>query len=241
MLAQLRDDPLAQPSLPVKRDGDRIAILLHDDTAFSLSARIVDPDSGSAVEALPDRLALSGQRSVTRYLAAEGATLHRWRLAGDRLLPAGTLALHSGMIVRCDDRVEAQHAAPGSGAALVALTATLQGRATDPIREYALEGGALLRTGTRDLDASRRRMLLRLLRETGHPRADAAFDAASRHPQYFLRWEAMREWLGHDACAALPRLREMAASDPARDVRCAATEMARRVEAKIAAEARCPA
>ena len=52
--------------------------------------------------------------------------------------------------------------------------------------------------------------------------AAEAFESASRHPAFHLRWAAMREWLMLDARAARRRLAEMGASDPNAEIRAAA-------------------
>ncbi|MBW4330154.1 hypothetical protein KY084_04600 [Stakelama sp. CBK3Z-3] len=237
MLARLRTDPLYQPPLSAKRDAARTSLLLFESPELIVSATI---GHYGATPQPARTITLSGRVQVTAYPSAAGATLHRWRLGGDRLAHAGRFPLADGDIVRCDGRSEGHFVEPAAHGQIVALTAAIRIGALPVLREYSRRDGHLLRTGTADSDASRRQMLLMLLRATGDNRADEAFDHASRHDACFLRWEAMREWLGHDARAALPRLREMAASDPEAMLRASAGEMARRVEARLA-EASCPA
>lgn len=179
----------------------------------------------------PATVIVSGRMAVTRWVRAGGATLRRWRtepvtpqftaaLAAP-CTPLDPVALADGAMLRVDGRTDGQ-LATGATSAMVTLTATIRTGAAPLMREYRVADGALLRVGSGDEAASRVEMLLTFLRESGRADAGQRFAEATRDPAFQLRWAAMREWLALDARAALPRLREMAASDPHGEIRASA-------------------
>ena len=241
MLAQLAGDPHYRPPLAVRRTGAGFRILLLEHRAVTISATVI---ARCTSQPAATSVTLTGGMHVTAYHHAAGAMLQQWRSIGDHLVRGERLALGDFTVRRCDGRSEAQllvPAANGHGERdMVLVTAAIHAGADPLVREYDAETGRLIRTATSEGDASRRQMLLAALRVTGDARAGAAFDKASRHPAFFLRWEAMREWLGHDATGALPRLQEMARHDPEPAIRAAAGAMAAKVRAQVE-RAPCPA
>lgn len=247
LLDALAADPLFEPPFKVNRDAGRIGAVLFDCPAVSLSA-CVTRAAAMRQRAAPASVTFSGRMTVTRYIRAGGAVLLRWRSE-----PAGPyfragaappcrempmLRLADGDVHAIDGHCEAQLVADAEGD-LVTLVATIRSGAAPLMREHAIADGRLLRVANGDDRASRAEMLLAFLRLAGRADAGARFEEATHDPAFHLRWAAMREWLGLDARAALPRLEAMAASDPHAEIRDAATRTLASVRARL--EAACPA
>lgn len=239
LVARLGDDPLFEPPLKSQRDPQRTGIVLLDTPAASVTMTVID-HRAPAAHGLPDRIVVGGRVAWTRYLKAGGASLWRWRAdavdaqwhAGVAVKPRALSAtmLGDGAVVRLDGRRDAM-VLRDPVADIVSVTITLDHDAAPLLREYDRASGALTRIATIDDGAARSTMLLTLLRELGQGDA-ATFDAGTRDPAFFVRWDAMREWLASDAGAALPRLRAMTA-DPHPEVRGAARTMLPLVEARV--------
>jgi len=231
LIAPLREalaaQPFFEPPFRVSRDAVRTGAVLIDAPKVSISMSLLD----GARLPRPATIVFPGYITATRYLKAGGATLRRWEvdpLAPDfsaatatPARPLASLALSDGAILRCDGRIRAQLLGGASGPILT-VVATIRAGAAPLIREYRIADGALVRVASADEAASRTEMLLTFLRRSGRVDASARFDAATRDAAFHTRWTAMREWLGLDALAALPRLTEMAANDPHPEVRTAA-------------------
>ena len=254
-LAELTVDPLFEAPYRCSRDSARTGAVLYDGPRASISATVVRARANSGA-AQAGCVVAAGRLSFTRYLGAEGAVIERWFvgrpndpfIAGEaraaRALPP--LTLMEGQIVRHDGREEA-HRLSGLARDAVMVTIVLRDQTVPLVREYAGDDGRLIRAASLDERPARAVMLLRLLREQGRADAPEVFGAASRDDAFFLRWEAMREWLALDAMAALPRLTEMAAGDPHPEVRGAAATMLARINDRLRDAARpmeverCPA
>ena len=238
-IARLHGDPLFEPPFRSQRDALRTGMVLAETSAASVTMAAIDP-LAPAARAMPDTVVVGGRVSWTRYLRGGDARLWRWR--ADRIddgwhggiaAPARPLAvrrLADGAVVRLDGRSDAMLLADPAST-IVSVTVTLRHGAAPFMREYDRVGGDLVRVATLDDGAARSTMLLTLLRELGQADAEV-FDALSRDPAFFVRWDAIREWLASDARAALPRLRAMTA-DPHPDVRAAAQAMLPLVEARM--------
>lgn len=239
---RLREDPFFAPPFRHSRDGLRTGMVLFEGPVASITATILSADAAARAVAPPGVVA-PGRLSLTRYVRAGGAVVERWQVgrpanpfiaaqaAPARPLPP--LRPEDGGVLRHDGREEA-HRLAGMTRDVVMVTVTLRPGAVPLMREYARDDGRLLRAAALDDRPSRATMLLRLLREQGRHDAGACFEAASRDPAFFLRWEAMREWLALDVAAALPRLREMAAADPHPEIRDASTAMLDVAEQRLA-------
>jgi hypothetical protein len=247
LVEALADDPWFEPPLRPNRDALRIGAVLFDCPAASISACRT---SAAAMRRLPAPVAIafSGRLAVTRYVRAGGATLRRWHaepagsdFRADTASPCHALAairLSDGDVHAIDGRCEAQLLA-GAAGDVVTLVATIRAGAAPLMREHAIADGRLLRVASGDERTSRTEMLLAFLRLAGRADAGACFEEATRDPAFHLRWAAMREWLGLDARAALPRLEAMAAADPHAEIRDAAARMLVVVRSRL--EATCPA
>lgn len=238
-IARLRDDPLFEPPFKSQRDTLRTGLVLAETPVASVTMAAIDPFAPEA-RVLPDTVVVGGRVSWTRYLRGGNARLWRWRADriddrwhGGTAAPARPLAvqpLGDGAVVRLDGRTDAMLLVDPA-TAVVSVTITLRHAAAPFMREYDRLSGALVRVATLDDGAARSTMLLTLLRELGQADGEV-FDALSRDPAFFVRWDAMREWLASDARAALPRLRAMI-DDPHPDVRTAARGMLPVVEARM--------
>lgn len=230
MIGVLGGHPLADPPVKVSRDALRTSVLLHDCPVALLTATILSAQA-LADAPPPATVVVAGRLSVMRIHQGGGAVLRRWRAASVRddftLAGAGRcralppIALEDGAVIGLEGRTDAMLITDAQGD-VVTLTATIRLGAAPVMREYARDDGRPLRAATLDEGAARSQMLLTLLRASARRDAGAAFDAATRDPAFFVRWDAMRQWLAIDADAAAPRLAEMAATDPNADIRAAA-------------------
>lgn len=230
LLDALRADPWFEPPFRTSRDALRTGIVLLDDEAVSIAMTITFAD---ALRQLPPpaTVVMSGRVTLTRYVRGGNARMRRWQAepAGPEFSAAAApgateiapLSLGDGDVVRQDGQCHG-HLIVDADRDIVALTATIKPGAAPLMREYAVADGRFVRAASADDAASRIEMLLAFLRVSGRADAAAAFESASRHPAFHLRWAAMREWLMLDAGAARRRLAEMVESDPNAEVRTAA-------------------
>jgi hypothetical protein len=244
LVRALETDPFFEPSLKFHRDARRVGAVLFDCPAASIAASV---SSAATMVALPPRsIIFTGRIAVTRVVKAGGATLRRWTAVpvapepgAARCVVTESRHLADGALHRTDGRTEAQMVCDAASD-VVTLVATIRAGAAPLMREFDLETGVQLRVADADDRPSRTAMLLHFLRVAGRTEASPAFEAATRAPDFHLRWAAMREWLALDAARAAPRLAEMATADPCDEIRVAAAHMARLVAVRLA-EARCPA
>ena len=240
LIDALAADPWHEPPFRVSRDPLRIGAILFSAPAATLTATILSAD---AIRALPPprTIAFSGRLAVTRYVRGGGATLARWAApplttdpdarAAPHAVRQRDLPLVDGMVVRLDGRTSG-HLIERPASDIVTLSFALRDDGNGYAREYARSDGTLVRAATLADATSRTQMLLTLLRLARRADAGGCFAAATRDASFHLRWGAMREWLALDALAALPRLAEMAADDPNREIRAAAAATIAQVEAQ---------
>lgn len=243
LVAALAQDPWFEPSFRVARDGLRIGTVLFENPAVSIAATVLSADALAALPP-PRTVVVPGRLTLTRYVQAGQARLRLWDadpmradFSADTAAPcraAADLVLSDGAVVRIDGRRQA-HVIADATRDVVTLNATIRAATAPYAREYAVDGGALVRIATNDDRAARTQMLLSYLRLAARPAATARFAEATHDPAFFLRWAAMREWLATDTVAALPRLREMAAADPNAEIRAAADATLALVAERIAA------
>ena len=243
LIAALSDDPWFEPPFRVARDGLRIGTVVFDTPSVSIAATVLSADALARLPA-PRTVVVPGRLTLTRYVRAGRAALELWEaeplrpdFSATTALPCVALpavALGDGDVVRIDGRTRA-YLLTDASSDIVTLSATIRAATLPYAREYAVDGGALVRVATNDDRAARTQMLLAYLRLAGRPGSNACFEAATRDPAFFLRWAAMREWLAVDAKAALRRLRAMAAGDPNAEVRAAAGATLALVERRRAA------
>lgn len=246
LLAALAADPWFEPPLKVSRDQARIGAVLFETAAVSMTATIfagaaaAGPLPPAATVIVPGRLCVTyvhrsgGAQRAIWEVGSAGADFRAATAA--RCRPVAQVPMIDGAVHRHDGRHQGQLVSGGS-APVATVSIAIRADASPCIREYSAGTGALCRVAALDDRCSRAQMLAALLRHAGHPAATTAYAALADDPAFFVRWSAMREWLGTDAAGALPRLRAMAAGDPHPDVRHAAATMVPRV----AAHTSCPA
>ncbi|WNO53908.1 hypothetical protein [Stakelama saccharophila] len=249
-VAALARDPFFEPPFRVDRDAVRTGAILFENDRVRIacthwSARAL------ARRGAPSAVVVPGRLTVSAYVHAGEALLERWEagVAGDDFRAASApparrlkpVRLHDGRVVVQDGRHRAHRIVRASRDLLSVGVTLLAGQAAIA-REYRRADGRLSRVAMLDARPARSAMLLTLLRELGAAGAGECFRDASHDPAFFLRWEAMRQWLAHDAAAALPRLADMAHGDPHPEVRAAAAGMLPAVRRRLDGERLpCPA
>lgn len=230
LLPELLAEPWFEPPLRASRDAMRTGVVLYSHPTVAITASVTD--AATLRRQPPARTVVAaGRLSVAHYVRGGDAVVRRWHapaadgdFTGDAAgpcQPLSPIALFDGLTLRSDGRDTAT-LIDRAVSDVVAITATVRIGAAQMMREFDRATGAPLRAATLDDGASRSQLLLGLLRLASPGQAAPGYEAATRDPAFFLRWQAVREWLARDARAAAPRLAEMAASDPNAEVRAAA-------------------
>jgi hypothetical protein len=243
LIEALDADPWFEPPFRASRDPLRTGAVLLDGAGVAISATVIGAARSARLPA-PVSVVVPGRVSVTRYVRGGGGRMRRWRT--DRVpaqfdaaavapcVEIAPLALTDGMVVTHDGRTQG-HVIEGAQDDIVALTVSIKFGAEPLTREYRIADGSFIHAASADEAASRIEMLLTFLRVSGRADAAMAFDGASRHPAFHLRWAAMREWLMLDARAARPRLAELARDDADAQIRAAAATTLAALDRRLAA------
>ena len=214
-------------------EDDRVSIAAGVTTALQMAAKKDRPRAAASV-------GFSGQLGVFRFLRAGGATLSFWEAPpigpGFTAADAGTCRrtgerrIDDGEILVIDGRHQS-YVIEGMRGSFVLLQASIAvGQAPLSVEYDSVTGAYVGCTATGDT-SSRIQMLTTLLRKLDHRPAVAAIAGFLDHPDFFVRWHAMKELLGLDAASALPHLKRMAATDPHPEPRRAARAVLDRIEA----------
>jgi hypothetical protein len=239
LIAEVRRDPFFEPPLAPVQSAVQSGLTLYAGRHATIALGV------GALERIAARkrvrregsIAFSGYASLLRVVKGGGATLSFWEggWRGDAPLEhiraAGTRTLADGDLLAVDGRTTSfliDHAC----ADMVLLHATIFAGAAPTACEYDRATLALTSASAASERGSRVQMLTTLLAALDRPDGEA-FDAATRAAEPYARWHAMREWLAIDMDGALPRLEEMTASDPDRELR--------RLAGQAMEAARCPA
>ena len=236
LIAAARDDPFVKPPLRNTENEVLTGLWLLDRPLLSIFVALVPPD-GLAAKRIGRTgrasIAFTGQRSVYRFLKGGGATLSLWhapaigaafrREAGGRCRLVERRPIEDGDVIEIDGRscgFVIDHAVSD----IVYAQAMTPVGAAPLMTEYDADTHECVGASSADEASSRIQLMLALLRTM--ERADAApvFEAVLASAPFYLRWQAMREFLALDADAALAHLRRMAAGDPHPEVRAAAAE-----------------
>ncbi len=247
-LAQpLRDDPFFL--LPFQSLSSELhsGLLVYEDDHVQIAASVGHAAQLAAKKAGSSggSINFSGQINVLRFLRAGGAWLSFWEappITENFSASNAGLCRHvasrriaDGETIVVDGRSQSYIVDHASANFLLLQAAIKTGQAPLGVEYDAATGRYLGCSATGDAD-SRIQMMTTLLRKLGG--GEAAFRAVADlldHPRFFVRWHAMRELLGIDPSAALPRLKTMAARDPHPDVRAAAVATLTRIEVAAAA------
>lgn len=230
LVAEAARDPFFEPPLAPVRSDVQSGLILYAGrhAAIALGVGALDRLAAKKRATRDGSIVVPGHLSLMRAIVGGDATLSLWAGGWRDGAPrptcrsAGTLTLHDGAVLRIDGRTTSfliDHAR----ADIVLLHATIFAEPAPAACEYDRRTLALAGTSAASERASRVQMLTSLLGALDRPDA-AAFDAASRNPESFARWHAMREWLALDADAAGPRLAEIAGGDPDAELRALAKE-----------------
>lgn len=234
LVEAMRSDPYFDPPFRVVSSDIHSGLNVFEDENVTIAAGVSHAGHLAAKKGVPrgaTSITFTGHVGLLKFVAAGGARLSFWeapRIDGDfsaatagRCTRTGERLLEDGEILTVDGRFQSyviEHARSN----LVVLQASIK-RDQAPLRvEYDSATGDYVGCSANGEGVSRIQMLTTLLRKLD---CDGAFDAVAGfldHPDFFVRWHAMRELLGIDAGAALPHLRRMAARDPHPDARRAA-------------------
>ena len=256
LIAAARADPFARP--PLRNTASEIlsGLWVVERPLLSIMVALVPADglaakrTGRTGQA---SIAFTGQRSAYRFLKSGGATISFWRApeigpgfrreAGGRCRLVERRPIVEGEVVQIDGRRTGfviEHAASDI---LYAQAMTPVGSAALMI-EYDADTHECVGASSGDETSSRVQLMLALLRTMDRTDAVPIFEEVLANAPFYLRWQAMREFLALDAEAALPHLRRMARGDPHPEVRTAAADTLDRFFVEPAADEEriaCPA
>jgi hypothetical protein len=234
LLEGAREDPFFRPALRSVATDIHAGILLYDAPELTLFASVMTAEAIAAKRLARDgrrSIVFTGQLSLHKFVRAGGATLSIWEAptieSGFTAQESGQCRvverrrLRDGELLELDGRRQTfviDHA----GSDIVYLQAvTSAGRAPLTV-EYDSETFRFVGASSTDEVSSRTQMMLTLLRTMDRRDAVPLMIDLLDDPNFYARWQAMRELLALDAEAALPHLRELAARDPHPEVRAAA-------------------
>lgn len=234
MVREARQDSFFSP--PFRRISTEInaGLLLYDDPSLQLNAGVMPLDMIAAKKtagAGRGSISFPGFTVMIRFLDPGGAILSFWeadpipeQFASESCGPCrmvGRRAIAPDELLVLDGRHQSfviEHATSD----IVHMQAVLKAGAAPVAVEYDANTCAFLGATSTDEISSRTQMMLSLLRILDHRGATDLLLSTLEDPNFYTRWHAMRELLAHDADAALPPLRRMAAADPHPDIRSAA-------------------
>jgi hypothetical protein len=237
LIAGAARDPFFRPPLRAVGAEVQNGLLLFHQPSLSIQLSVMSAERIAEKRFRRGNAAASifftGQRSLFRFLDAGGATLSLWEApeidsqfvaeGSGQCRMIGRRALADGDILEVDGRRNSfiVEDAPSD---LVFIQATTPLGAAPVSAEYDWATRRLVGTSGTDDAGSRIQLMLTLLRASDRRDAAPFFADFAASGPFHARWQAMREFLGLDADAALPGLRAMAANDPHPEVRAAAAE-----------------
>lgn len=241
----MRADPWFLPPFAALKSEVHGGLLVYEDDHVQIAAGVSEATQLAAKKSAGagGSINFNGQVTVLKFVRAGGATVSFWeapRIGEDFAAPrAGTCRqtgrrrIADGESLVIDGRAQSyviEHATSN----LLVLQAAIKADQAPLAAEYDAASGAYIGCSATDDAESRLQMIATLVRKLGHREAFAAIAPLADHPRFFVRWHAMRELLGIDALAALPRLRAMAAKDPHEDVRKTARAALDQIEQRLA-------
>jgi hypothetical protein len=234
LIGSVAADPFHRPPFRPVASPLHLGLLLVEDPRVTIMLGVTRADA-LAEKRLgrtgPASITFDGQHALYRFLKADGAVISFWE---SPRIEAGFTAEDSGQcrlvgrrrivdgeIIPIDGRFQSfliDHAASD----IVYLKAGTQIGAAPVSVEYDSDSHVFVGASGADEAGARVQTMVSLLRLLDRQDAAPAIEEALKHPHFYVRWHAMREFLALDAERALPSLRRMAASDPHPDVRAAA-------------------
>ena len=240
---QLRRDPFFDPPFRAINSDIHSGLIVFENERLSIAAGVTgaaDLAAKKDAKRGATSVGFSGRVSVLKFVKAGGASISLWEAPP---ITAAFTAAEAGRCVRADARqladgdiltVDGRHQGfviERARANLLVLQAEISLDAAPLSVEYDSATHAYVGCSATSDGASRIQMLATLLRKLGSDQAFPAIAAFVDHQDFFVRWHVMRELLGIDAEAALPRLKRMAAHDSHEDVRRAARVVLDRLQA----------
>lgn len=232
-LAEAAADPFFEPPFAALASGARAGLVLLDHPLAVVTAAVMTPASFASARVVPGprSITFTGAPSFTRFVRAGGARLafHAAPDPGGRFRAATAPAcrriarrtIRDGEIVAIDGLTES-FAVEAIAAPVLTVAGELRAPPGTLAREHDAATFAFIGASAADDACSRSGLMLSLLRVLGRRDAADLFARTIPNAPFFLRWQAMREYLALDASAALPALADMAAADPHEEVRGAA-------------------
>jgi len=234
LVAAMRRDPYFDPPFRAINSDIHSGLNVFEDDNVTIAAGVSHASQLATKKSGPrgaTSINFTGHVGVLKFVCAGGALLSFWEApeitgaftaaTAGRCRRTGERRLKDGEIVTIDGRFQSyvvEHARSN----LVLVQASIK-RDQAPLRvEYDSATGDYVGCSANGDDVSRIQMITTLLRKLDGDSAFASVAAFIDHPEFFVRWHAMRELLGIDAAAALPHLKRMAARDPHPDTRSAA-------------------
>ena len=230
----MRRDPYLDPPFRHLNSALHGGLVVYEDDLVSVAAGVCGVTQLAARKCAPQKggsISFSGQLGIIKFVKAGGARLSFWeapRIAQEfrsahagRCVRVAERSIADGEILTVDGRHQSyiiEHAARN----MVVLQAVVKVDNAPVSVEYDAASGDYVACSAADDSASRIQMISTLLRKLDCEAAVATMITFLDHPSFFVRWHVMRDLLGIDAEAALPRLRRMAARDPHPEVRQAA-------------------
>lgn len=230
----MRRDPYFNPPFRLVSSDIHSGLSVFEDDNVAIAAGVSHAGRLAAKKGVPrgpTSITFTGHVGLLKFLSAGGARISFWEApeiksdfaaaTAGRCARTGERRIVDGEILTIDGRYQSyviEHAREN----LVVLQASIK-RDQAPLRvEYDSATGAYVGCSANGDGVSRIQMLMTLLRKLDCNGAFESVAAFLGHPDFFVRWHAMRELLGIDAEAALPHLKCMAARDPHPDARRAA-------------------
>jgi hypothetical protein len=236
LIAAAADDFYFRPHLGVASSEVHSGLLLVEHPALNLTLGIMSADAIAAKRAERKggaSLVFTGRRMVFHFIKSGGATLSLWTAPGigpdfsaeesGRCRFAGRLRIEDGQKVDIDG-LRSAFIVEETERDIVFICAETPLEAGPLAVEYDWGTRRFVGASSTDEASSRTQMMLTLLRMMDRRDALPLFREMIRSEHFYARWQAMREFLALDAGAALPHLRDMASTDPHREVRRAAVQ-----------------
>ena len=242
LASELRDDPFFEPPFPPLHTDVHQGLVVFQDRRLMIAAGTTGIGPIAARKSArrgPTSVGFTGRLTVLKFLKAGDALISLWKappLKSDfsaatagRCTRVGERRLEDGDLIVVDGR-EQGYVIEHARSSLVIIQAEIILDQAPVRAEFDSATGDYVGCSANDDGSSRIQMLTTLLRKLAAPGAFAAIADFLGHPDFFVRWHAMRELLGIDVEAALPHLRHMADQDPHPDPRRAARALLERLE-----------
>jgi hypothetical protein len=242
LASEMRADARFEPPFRALRGDIHSGLLVYEDDHLTIAAgvsrltRLAERKQGGKGKG---SIQFSGQIGALRFLKAGGVSLAFWECdpidarfsagSAGECRPIGTRRIADGETIVVDGRRQSYVIDQAAANFIVLLANVKTGQAPVSV-EYDAGTHRFIGCSAVDEGDCRIRMVATLARTLGHEQAFDAIAGFLDHPSFFVRWHAMKELLGIDLAAGLPRLKRMAAGDPHPDPRAAARMVLDRIE-----------